>query len=152
MRAMQRAQDTLVLFKPDALQRGLCGEILARFERAGLRPVRAREARLTRSHLHRHYADLRTRHPVAFDRNIPYLVDKTVLAFVLRGPNAVAKVRALIGPTDPLQAAPGTIRGDYSSDSVALCNSQHRGLDNLVHASDSVTSARREIRLWFPRR
>jgi nucleoside-diphosphate kinase len=146
---MRSSQDTLVFLKPDALDRGLCGEVLARFERAGLRVIRAREVRLTRALLGRHYAELRRTNRAAFDRNVPYLTGKTVVAFVLRGPNAIAKTRALVGPTDPLRAPPGTIRGDFSADSVPVADVASRGLHNLVHASDSPGSARREIRLWF---
>jgi nucleoside-diphosphate kinase len=152
MPAMRPCEDTLVLLKPDALDRGLCGEVLARLERAGLRIARSRDVRLTRSLLARHYADLRETNPSAYRRNVPCLTGRKVLALVLRGPNAVAKTRALIGPTDPLKAPAGTIRGDFSADSVLVADAASRGLYNLVHASDSPASARREIRLWFPRR
>jgi nucleoside-diphosphate kinase len=146
---MSASERTLILFKPDALGRGLFGEILSRFERAGLRVDDLRKTRFTRSLLARHYAELRQKNRAAYDRNAPYLAGKEVVAVVLVGPNAVAKARALTGPTSPLGAPAGTIRGDYSSDSIPFADAQNRGLNNLVHAADSVATARREIRLWF---
>jgi len=140
---------TLVLLKPDTLARGLCGEVMARFEQAGLRVVDIRMTRFTRALLTRHYAELQVKNPDAFRRNTPYLNGRPVVALVLEGLNAVAKVRALTGPTDPLGAPAGTIRGDYGSDSIALANAEGRGLANLVHAADSVAAARREIGIWF---
>jgi nucleoside-diphosphate kinase len=146
---MVATERTLILLKPDALERGLCGEILRRFERAGLRLVQARMVRFTRPLLTRHYAELRLKHPRAFARNATYLVGRHVAALVLEGSNAVAKCRALVGPTDPLSAPAGTIRGDWSADSIAVADAADRGLFNLVHAADSPVTARREIRLWF---
>ena len=145
-----RDERTLVLLKPDTLRRGLCGEILARFERAGLLLVDVRKTRFTRAILARHYGELKAKNPAAYERNAPYLVGREAVALILQGPNAVAKARMLTGPTDPLVATAGTIRGDFSSDSVPIADSEDRGLDNLVHAADSVTSARREMRIWFP--
>jgi nucleoside-diphosphate kinase len=147
---MRPHEDTLVLLKPDAIAGGRCGEVLARLERSGLRITHAREVRLTRALLARHYAELREKLPAAYARNARYMNGRTVLAFILRGPNAIAKTRALAGPTDPLKAPAGTIRGDLSSDSIALADAMDRGVFNLIHASDSPASARREIRIWFP--
>ena len=138
-----------MLLKPDALERGLCGEILARFERAGLRLKDVRRSRFTRARFAAHYAELRVQHPEAFARNARSLIGREVFAVILVGPNAIAKVRALIGPTDPLQAPAGTVRGDLSADSIALADAADRALGNLVHAADSAVSARREIRIWF---
>jgi nucleoside-diphosphate kinase len=146
---MSKPERTLILFKPDTLARGLCGEVLSRFERAGLRIITLRKTRFTRALLARHYAELKQKNPAAYHRNAPYLAGKDVIALVLEGPNAISKARSLAGPTDPLAAAPGTIRGDFSSDSIPFADSEDRGLNNLVHASDSAASARREIRLWF---
>jgi nucleoside-diphosphate kinase len=145
-----RDERTLVLLKPDTLRRGLCGEILARFERAGLLLADIRKTRFTSELLARHYEELQRTHPAAYHRNAPYLTGREVVAMVLQGPNAVAKGRALTGPTDPLAAPAGTIRGDFGADSIPLSNAEDRGLDNLVHAADSVAAARREIEIWFP--
>jgi nucleoside-diphosphate kinase len=146
---MSNHQRTLVLLKPDTLRRGLCGEVLSRFERAGLQVVDVRKARFTRALLTRHYAELKAKNPAAYHRNAPYLAGREVIALLLEGRNGIAKARALAGPTDPLVAPPGTIRGDFSSDSIPFADSENRGLDNLVHAADSPASARREIKLWF---
>lgn len=146
---MSKLEQTLILLKPDTLARGLCGEVLRRFEAAGLRIIDARQVRLTAARLHRHYAELRAKNPSAFDRTTESLRGKHVIAIRLAGRNAIAKTRALIGPTDPLAAAPGTIRGDLSDDSLSAAGADYRGVENLVHGSDSPTTARRELRLWF---
>ena len=149
MKTMNHVQETLVLIKPDALERGLAGEVIRRFESAGLRISNARLARPSLLMVEKHYADLKSKNPRAFDRNTRYLAQKSVLALVFCGVDAIAKVRMLIGLTEPAAAAPGTIRGDFSSDTIKFADSQDRGLYNLVHAADSPGSARREIKLWF---
>jgi len=146
---MDHIEDTLVLIKPDALERGLAGEIIRRFEAAGLRIRNIRWAWLSRELLEKHYSDLNTKNPRAFERNTRYLAEKNAIALVLSGVGAIGKARLLIGPTDPSGAPPGTIRGDLSSDSVQFADSQDRGLHNLIHAADALDSATREIALWF---
>jgi len=147
--SMDPIEETLVLIKPDALQRGVTGEIIRRFETAGLRIQRVRWLCPDLGQVQSHYADLKVKNPRAFDRNTRYLAGKNALALVLAGVNAVAKVRTLIGPTEPAVAPPGTIRGDLSSDTIKLADAQDRGLFNLVHAADSLDAARKEIKLWF---
>jgi len=144
-------QQTLILCKPDALERGLVGTILSRFEQAGLRVEDCRLIRPDESRLTRHYAELKARHPEVFARALLQFKDRPFVALILSGPNAVQKVRRLTGPTDSLEAPPGTIRGDYGSDSLPLSKSEHRVTFNLLHASDSDESAAREIALWFPK-
>lgn len=146
---MDTLEATLILIKPDALERGLTGEIIRRLERAGLRLLNTRWVCATREKLERHYADLKAKNPRAFDRNSRYLTDKSMVALVFSGANAVAKARMLIGPTEPSSAPAGTIRGDLSSDSIAIADGHDRGLYNLVHAADSRDAARREIDVWF---
>ncbi len=146
---MDLIEETLVLIKHDALERGQTGDILRRFETAGLRIRNARWVCPDLGLLQKHYADLKTRNARAYDRNTRYLAGKNALALVLSGVNAIAKVRALIGPTEPAVAPPGTIRGDFSSDTIKLADDEDRGLYNLVHAADSRDSARNEIALWF---
>jgi len=97
----------------------------------------------------KHYADLKVKNPRAFDRNTRYLAGRNAFALVLSGVNAIAKVRMLIGPTEPATAPAGTIRGDLSSDTIKLADAEDRGLYNLVHAADSPESAKKEIALWF---
>jgi nucleoside-diphosphate kinase len=143
-------EQTLFLFKPDALERGLVGIILNRLERAGLRIVNCGYFCPDIDFLKRHYADLENRNPVAFERSTRCMADKPFLAFVFEGINAVQKIRAFVGATDPCKAPLGTIRGDFSSDSFEQADRENRATLNLVHASDSRETAEQEIALWFP--
>ena len=146
---MNSTEETLILIKPDALERGLAGEVVRRFERAGLRIQSARFVCPALADVQSHYADLKLKNPRAFDRNTRYLAGKDALALIFAGVNAIAKARTLIGPTEPAKAPPGTIRGDLSSDTIALADAEDRGLFNLVHASDSGDSVRKEMAIWF---
>jgi nucleoside-diphosphate kinase len=131
------AERTLVLIKPDAVQRALAGEILARFERRGLRLVDAKLVQVDRDLAERHYAE-HAEKPF-FGELVEFITSAPTLALVLEGEGAIAVVRTTMGATDPANAGPGTIRGD-----LALSMP-----DNLVHGSDSPESAEREIGLWF---
>ena len=131
-------QRTLVILKPDAVQRGISGEIIARFERRGLRLTAMRLLRVDRAMAEKHYAVHKGK--FFFDDLVKVISSSPVIAFVLEGPNAIPVVRAMVGATRPHEAAPGTIRGDY-----ALV-----GLRNLIHASDAPETAKSEIALWFP--
>ena len=146
---MSDFEHTLILLKPDALRRGLIGEILRRFERAGLRIQDIRRVKLTAKQLELHYAELRSKNPRAYDRNARYLADQYGVAVAMAGIRAIAKARLLTGPTEPASAPPGTIRGDYSSDTIAVADAEDRGLHNLIHAADSAEAAARELALWF---
>ena len=131
------AERTLVLIKPDAMQRALAGEILARFERRGLQIVQAKLVQVDRDLAERHYAE-HAEKPF-FGELVGFITSGPTLALVLEGEGAIAACRSTIGATNPAQAAPGTIRGD-----LALAMP-----DNLVHGSDAPETAEREIRLWF---
>ena len=113
-----KIERTLVLFKPDAVQRGIVGEILTRFERVGLKIVGTKIIFPDKSHYHRHYEEIgkmvTRRGEKAFDMTLNFMTQGPVIAIVLEGVEAVALVRKLVGPTEPKSAAPGTIRGDYS--------------------------------------
>jgi nucleoside-diphosphate kinase len=128
---------TLVLVKPDAMQRGLAGEILARFERRGLQVRAARLLTVDRALADEHYAEHREK--PFFGELVEFITSAPTLALVLEGESAISVVRTTIGATNPTDAAAGTIRGD-----LALAMP-----DNLVHGSDSPESAQREIALWF---
>jgi nucleoside-diphosphate kinase len=128
---------TLVLVKPDAMARGLGGEIVARFERRGLTLVEARLLTVDRGLAEKHYDEHREK--PFFGELVEFITSGPTLALVVEGEAAISVVRTTIGATDPTDAAPGTIRGD-----LALAMP-----DNLVHGSDSADSAEREIRLWF---
>ena len=128
---------TLVLIKPDAVQRGLAGEILSRLERRGLKIVALRLRQLDQALARRHYAEHEGK--PFLDSLLRFITSGPLIATVLEGPNAVEVVRSTTGATDPQQAAPGTIRGD-----LALYIQY-----NLIHGSDSLESASREIALFF---
>jgi len=132
------SERTLVVLKPDAVQRGIAGELLARFERRGLRIVGLRLLKVERAMAEKHYAVHKGK--FFYDDLVKMIVASPVVAIVLEGPNAIAVVRSMVGATRPHEAAPGTIRGDY-----ALV-----GLRNLIHASDAAETAASEIALWFP--
>jgi nucleoside-diphosphate kinase len=128
---------TLVLIKPDAVQRALAGEILARLERRGLTVAEAKLVSVDRALAEEHYAEHSAK--PFFGELVEFITSASTLALVVEGEGAIAVVRTTIGATNPADAAPGTIRGD-----LALSMP-----DNLVHGSDSAESARREIALWF---
>jgi nucleoside-diphosphate kinase len=128
---------TLVLIKPDAIQRGLTGEIISRLERRGLRIVAMKMMRLDQSLAHRHYAEHREK--PFFPSLVQFITSAPLIACVMEGPHAIEVVRQTMGATDPKKAAPGTIRGDLGLDIT----------HNLVHGSDSPQTAQREIALFF---
>ena len=132
------AERTLVLIKPDAMRRGLAGEILSRFERQGLELRAAKLVEVDRSLAEEHYAE-HAEKPF-YGELVEFITSGPTFAFVLEGEGAIAGVRATMGATNPADATPGSIRGD-----LALSMP-----DNLVHGSDSPESAAREIALWFP--
>jgi len=131
------AERTLVLIKPDAVRRGLAGEILRRFELRGLEIREARLLTVDRELAGEHYAE-HAEKPF-FGELVEFITSGPTLALVLDGEGAIATVRTTMGATNPADASPGTIRGD-----LALSMP-----DNLVHGSDSPESAAREISLWF---
>jgi nucleoside-diphosphate kinase len=128
---------TLVLIKPDAVQRALAGEILSRLERRGLTIVEAKLLTVDRGLAEEHYAE-HAEKPF-FGELVEFITSAPTLALVIEGEGAIAVVRTTMGATNPADSAPGTIRGD-----LALSMP-----DNLVHGSDSPESAQREIALWF---
>jgi nucleoside-diphosphate kinase len=131
-------ETTLVIIKPDAVKRGLVGEIVGRLEAKGVSLVEGRLFTIDRDLAHRHYAE-HTEKPF-FGDLIDFITSGPVLVLAVRGPKAVEVVRTLMGPTNPLEAPPGTIRGDFGNEIT----------QNLIHGSDSVESARRELALYFP--
>jgi nucleoside-diphosphate kinase len=128
---------TLVLIKPDAVQRGLAGEILARFEQRGLVIREARLVQVDPELAEKHYAE-HAEKPF-FAELVEFITSTPTLALALEGESAISVVRTTMGATNPTDAAPGTIRGDLA---LAMPN-------NLVHGSDSPESAQRELELWF---
>jgi nucleoside-diphosphate kinase len=129
---------TLILVKPDAFARNLTGEIIARFERKGLRLAALKLMKMSRELAERHYAEHEGK--PFFGELVQFITSGELVAMVLEGERAVSAARQVIGATDPLEAGPGSIRGDY-----ALEVGQ-----NMVHGSDSPESAAREVSLFFP--
>src|SRR5947208_12538061 len=129
---------TLILAKPDAVSRALAGEILARFERRGLKLRAAQLVSVSRKLGETHYAEHREK--PFFGELVEFITSGPTLAFVLEGEGAIATARRTIGATNPADADPGSLRGEFA---LAMP-------DNLVHGSDSPESAEREIGIWFP--
>jgi nucleoside-diphosphate kinase len=168
-------EKTLVLIKPDGVQRALVGEILSRFEKNGLKIVALKMKLADKTLAGNHYIEdenwlttVGTKQKEAYKKNgieidtperelglkvrellIDYLTMSPVIALVLEGHNAVKLVRKIVGATSPGDAAPGTIRGDYSFDTYQLADLSKRPIQNLIHASGEVDEAEREISIWF---
>ena len=132
------SERTLVLVKPDGVRRGLVGEVVGRLERKGLQLVAMQLRTLEREKAEEHYGEHRER--PFFGELVDFITGGPLVALVVEGPRAVEAVRTLMGVTDPVKSAPGSLRGDY-----ALEIGQ-----NLVHGSDSPESAKREIGIFFP--
>ena len=129
---------TLILVKPDAFARGLTGEIVARFENKGLKIVAARHMTVTQALANQHYAEHEGK--PFFGELVEFITSGPLMALVFEGDSAIKAARQVIGATHPLEAAPGSIRGDY-----AIAVGQ-----NMVHGSDSPESGERESKLFFP--
>jgi len=161
---------TLVLLKPDAVQRALVGEIMSRFERTGFKIIALKMCYASKETAGDHYADDEAwltgvgekakkaqgsdEEPLAIGQRIrqqliEYLSMSPTVAIVLEGHDVIKKVRTVVGDTAPSNAAPGTIRGDYAFDSYGLADKSGRPIQNLIHASDSTESAERETNIWF---
>lgn len=128
---------TLILVKPDAFERGLTGEVIARFERKGLRIVALKHMQVERAAAEEHYAEHKEK--PFFGELVEFITGGPLVAMVLEGYEAVVSARQVIGATNPLEAAPGSIRGDFGLEVQT----------NLVHGSDSPESAARETRIFF---
>ena len=129
---------TLILVKPDAFERGLTGEVIARFERKGLRLVALKQVQIDEQFAGTHYEE-HSEKPF-FGELVEFITGGPLVAMVMEGAEAVAAARQVIGATNPIEAAPGSIRGDFALEVTF----------NLVHGSDSDESAEREIGIWFP--
>lgn len=150
---MSQFEQTLVVLKPDTIQRGLVGEIITRFERAGLKIVAMKMVAPDELHFHKHYegiSNLISRWGEdIYNVTLSQMTETPVIAFVLEGVEAVSYVRKLVGTTDPKDSAPGTIRGDFTHVTRGYTNPIGATLPNLLHASGNVEEAIQEIELWF---
>ncbi len=143
-------QRTLVLFKPDAVQRALVGRVLQRFEDVGLKIVGIKMKWIDKEFGKKHYFDVAQRHgEVVLQRLLNSITEGPVIAMVLEGVSAVELVRKMAGSTEPKSAIPGTIRGDFAHHSYAIADEKNVGIKNIVHASGSLEEAKYEIALWF---
>ena len=168
-------EKTLALIKPDAVQRGLIGELISRFERAGLKVIGMKMVYASKELAGKHYADdeewLKSvgekaqkaakergekikETPLEFGKKIrkqlmDFISMSPVVAVAIEGHNAVVTVRKIVGPTSPEHAAPGTIRGDYSHETYVMADELGRPIQNLIHASGSKEEAERETKVWF---
>ena|SRR6266702_3750345 len=144
---------TLVVLKPDTVQRGIVGEIITRFERAGLKIVGMKMIFPDEEHFHKHYegiSKLISRWGEEIYRiTLSQMTEGPVVAFVLEGVEAVEHVRKMVGTTDPKESAPGTIRGDYTHITRSYTNPRGGTLPNILHASGNKEEADKEIDLWF---
>lgn len=174
-------EQTLTFIKPDGVKKGLIGEIIKRFEDAGLKMIACKMVSPSKEQFHKHYNsndpdrlklwgektmksyeksgksvkdDLGTDDPTELGKMISgwlmdYVASGPVVIILWEGENAVQKAMDLAGPTMPVDASPGTIRGDFSKDSAVVANAQKRGVKNLIHVSTSLAEANFEKNLWF---
>ena len=146
-------QRTLIIFKPDAVQRGIVGEILSRFERVGLKIVGAKMVNPDQDQYYAHYEGISKmisrRGQKAFDVTLKFMTSGPVIAMVLEGVEAVPQVRKMVGSTEPMAADMGTIRGDYAHISVGYADAHDEAVPNLIHASGNPEEAEAEVSYWF---
>ncbi len=144
---------SLIIFKPDSVQRGIVGEVLHRFERAGLKIVGAKMLQPSYDQYFKHYEDIgkmiSRRGKNTFDVTLQMMDQGPIIAFVLEGIEAVALIRKMVGSTEPKEALPGTIRGDYAHMSFTYADQNHVGVPNIIHASGNAEEAEQEIYHWF---
>ncbi|HIH14988.1 MAG: nucleoside-diphosphate kinase [archaeon GW2011_AR17] len=168
-------EQTLIILKPDTVQRGLVGEIIQRIEKTTLKIVAMKMVYASKEQAGTHYADDKEwlisvgektlksaeKKGIKLSRTaleqgqwvrqmlMEYITMSPSVVMVIEGHNAVAKIRMLCGGTSPQEASPGTIRGDYAIDSYMLADASDRPVQNLIHASGTVEEAKREIKIWF---
>lgn len=144
---------TLIILKPDTVQRGLVGEIITRFEKVGLKLVGMKMVSPDRDHYYYHYEDIgkmvSRRGKEVFDMTLDVMMSGPVIAVVLEGIEAASLVRKMVGATEPKSSEPGTIRGDYSHMSYAHADANGVGIPNIIHASGDAEEAKQEIAHWF---
>lgn len=144
---------TLIVFKPDAVQRGIVGEVLSRFEKAGFKIVGAKMLSPDYDHYYQHYEGIGTlksrKGDEIFESQLKNMLIGPVVAMVLEGVDAVETVRKMVGSTEPKSALPGTIRGDYAHVSYGAANASGKSVSNIIHASADANEAEQEIAHWF---
>lgn len=146
-----KPERTLILLKPDALHRGIVGEVLTRFERVGARIVGFKLLVSARDTAERHYTEdvARRRGEAVREAMIKMLTSGPIIAMVLEGVDMIEVARKMVGTTEPKTATPGTIRGDYTHVSMETANESGLGIFNLIHASGNKEEAEAEVSVWF---
>lgn len=148
-----KEEQSFIIFKPDAVQRGVVGEILSRFERVGLKIVGMKMIRPDQDHYFHHYETIgkmiSRRGQKTFDATLSMMTEGPVIACVLEGVDAASLIRKMVGATEPKAAVPGTIRGDYAHVSFAHADAQDLAVSNIIHASGDAEEAKLEIAHWF---
>lgn len=146
-------EQTLIILKPDAVKRGITGEIITRFEKVGLKIVGIKMLQPDREHFYQHYEGISKmvsrRGEEAFNVTLEMMQEGPVIAVVLEGIKAVSLVRKMVGETEPEKAAPGTVRGDYAHMGFEHSNKEKIGVPNVIHASGDPEEAAAEIKHWF---
>lgn len=149
----EKMERTLIIFKPDAIKRGITGEVLSRFEKVGLKIVGAKMLTPTYEQFHHHYEAIgqviSRRGEEVFNMTLAMMQSGPVLAMVLEGIEAASLVRKMVGATEPKSALPGTIRGDYAHMSYGHGDAHKVGIPNIIHASGDADEAKLEIAHWF---
>jgi nucleoside-diphosphate kinase len=141
---------TLVLLKPDAVQRGLMGRIISRFEDAGFKIIGTKMVWVDETKGKEHYSDIAERRgEKVLTCLLKYVTCGPIMALCIEGVNAVENVRKIVGGTEPKTALPGTIRGDFAHLSFAYADKHEISVKNLIHASGNVEEAKNEIKIWF---
>lgn len=140
-------QKTFVAVKPDGVQRGIVGEIIKRFENAGLKIIGMKMAWVDKEFAEEHYKEHKGK--PFFEGLVNFIQEGPVVAIVFEGVGAIATVRKLVGGTEPASAAPGTIRGDFAHVSYDYADKKKITVKNVIHASANEKDAEKEIKLWF---
>lgn len=153
MAVKSKIQKTFIIFKPDAVQRGVVGEILSRFERVGLKIVGVKMIAPDKDQYYDHYEKIgkmvSRRGEKAFKVTLDFMLQGPVIAMVLEGVDAVELVRKMVGSTEPKSAMVGTIRGDYSHIGFEYADMAGKSTPNLIHASGDINDAEQEVGYWF---
>jgi len=144
-------EKTLVLVKPDGVERGLIGECIKRFEQRGLKIIGLKMVWASKDHALKHYTEdlAKRRGEHVRKKMVTFITNGPVVAIAIEGINAIENVRKIVGPTEPKSAMPGTIRGDFTHITFEYADNSESALKNLIHASADENDAKSELSLWF---